>query len=31
MVDRPLESGFDLSVARAPALEAARMRDVELG
>ena len=31
MVDRPLESGFDLSVARATALDAARMWGFELG
>jgi streptomycin 6-kinase len=30
-VDRPLESGLDLSVAKATALEAARMWGVELG
>jgi hypothetical protein len=30
-VDRPLESGFDLGVARATALRVARMWGVELG
>jgi hypothetical protein len=30
-VDRPLEPGFDLSVAKATAIKAARMWGVELG